>query len=282
MDSRGATGAGTLRGKRTSSSSTALNKSRQSSTSEAPPPSPKVLTSFPSFSPPPSASPKRKRSSKETSRLASSLHENSQGGGQSRRHSGENTTALSKSPTDKKSTSSVPAESRASQGQKSTSSFGKSLKGAANLHKSILATLTFSSPAPEAPQEGVFDDPDWDAADPLEQATDEQIQRVIDRNGGAISLLKQYSKDLAECNSRVAQERNGKLEVIERNRRLRDESDQLKLQLEEMQRKYKNVQNLFKRFVRPDYPGHIQIVDSPNGHFVFGKSWLIHEHCILS
>jgi hypothetical protein len=266
MDSRGSTGAGTLRGgkRTTSQASSASNKSRQSSISEGSPASPKVFTSFPSFSPPPSASPKRKRSSKETSRLANSL-ENLQVGGQSRRPSGEH---AANTPTVKKSSSVTLVETRSSQGQKPTSSFGKTLKGAANLHKSILASLTFSSPAQETPQDGVFDDPDWDAADPLEQATDEQIQRVIDRNGGAVSLLKQYSKDLAETNTRVAQERNGKLEVIERNRRLRDESDQMKLQLEELQRKYKNVQNLLKRFVRPDQPGQVQIVDSPNGHFV--------------
>ncbi|QDS74630.1 hypothetical protein FKW77_009112 [Venturia effusa] len=267
MDSRGSPGAGTLRGgKRTStSSSIASNKSRQNSISEAPPASPKVFTSFPNFSPPPSASPKRKRSSKETSKLGSSA-ESLQAGGQSRRTSGENT---SSSSTIKKSS----GESGPSQVRKSTSSFaGKTLKGAANLHKSILASLTFSSAVPQVSPDGVFDDPDWDASDPLENATDDQIQRVIDRNGGAISLLKQYSQDLAESNSRVAQERNGKLEVIERNRRLRDESDQMKLQLEDMQRKYKNVQNLLKRFVRPEHPGQIQIVDSPNGHFVLDST----------
>jgi hypothetical protein len=271
MDSRGSTGAGTLRGKRTTSSSTASNKSRQSSTSEGPPASPKVFTSFPSLSPPPTASPKRKRSSKEASRLANSL-ENLHVGGQIRRPSGEDTGVLSNTSTIRKSSNTTPGESGSPQGQKSTSSFGKTLKGAANLHKSILASLTFSSPAPETRQEGVFDDPDWDAADPLEQATDEQIQRVIDRNGGAVSLLKQYSKDLAETNTRVAQERNGKVEVIERNRQLRDEFDQMKLQLEEMQRKYKNVQNLLKRFVRPDQPGQIQVVDSPNGHFILDST----------
>lgn len=267
MDSRGSPGAGTLRGgKRTStSSSTASNKSRQSSLSEAPPASPKVFTSFPNFTPPQSASPKRKRSSKDTSKLGNSV-ENLLVGSQSRRPSGEDTSNIS---TIKKSS----GQSGSSQGQKSTSSFaGKTLKGAANLHKSILASLTFSSAVPQLSQDGVFDDPDWDASDPLEEATDEQIQRVIDRNGGAISLLKQYSKDLADTNARVAQERNGKLEVIERNRRLRDESDQMKLQLEDKQRKYKNVQNLLKRFVRPDQPGQIQIVDSPNGHFVLDSS----------
>lgn len=267
MDSRGSPGAGTLRGgKRTStSSSTASNKSRQSSLSEAPPASPKVFTSFPNFTPPQSASPKRKRSSKDTSKLGNSV-ENLQVESQSRRPSGEDTSNVS---TIKKSS----GQGGSSQGQKSTSSFaGKTLEGAANLHKSILASLTFSSAVPQLSQDGVFDDPDWDASDPLEEATDEQIQRVIDRNGGAISLLKQYSKDLADTNARVAQERNGKLEVIERNRRLRDESDQMKLQLEDMQRKYKNVQNLLKRFVRPDQPGQIQIVDSPNGHFVLDST----------
>jgi regulator of replication initiation timing len=106
----------------------------------------------------------------------------------------------------------------------------------------------------------------------LEQAKDEQIQRVIDRNGGAIASLRQFSKDLAESNGRVAEERNKKLELIERNRNLRDENDQLKAQLEETQRKYKNVQNLFKRFVRPEQPWQIQIVDSPNGHYILGES----------
>ncbi|TID21768.1 Rab GTPase activator [Venturia nashicola] len=267
MDSRGSPGAGSLRGgKRTStSSSTASNKSRQSSLSEAAPASPKVFTSFPNFTPPPSASPKRRRSSKDTSKLGSNV-EDLQTGRQNRRPSGEDSFNV---PTIKK----APGASGSSQGQKSTSSFaGKTLKGAANLHKSILASLTFSSAAPQLPQDGVFDDPDWDASDPLAEATDEQIQRVIDRNGGAVSLLRQYSEDLAEANTRVAQERNGKLEVIERNRRLRDESDQMKLQLEDMQRKYKNVQNLLKRFVRPDQPGQIQIVDSPNGHFVLDST----------
>jgi hypothetical protein len=271
MDSRGSTGAGTLRGKRSINSSTPSNKSRQSSTSEGPPGAPKVYTSFPSFSPPPSSSPKRKRSSKETLSLANSL-ETPHVESQSRRTSGEDASVPSNTSATKKSSNSMSGGSGTSQGQKSTSSLGKTLKGAANLHKSILATLTFSSPAPESSQEGVFQDPDWNAADPLQQATDEQIQRVIDRNGGAVSLLKQYSKDLAEANTRVAQERNGRLEVIERNRRLRDESDQLKLQLEEMERKYKNVQNLLKRFVRPDQPGQIQIVDSPNGHFVLDST----------
>lgn len=267
MDSRGSPGAGTLRGgKRAStSSSTASNKSRQSSLSEAAPASPKVFTSFPNFTTPASASPKRKRSSKETPKLGNSV-ENLQGGSQSRRPSGED---ISKAPASTKAL----GQSGSSQGQKSTSSFaGKTLKGAANLHKSILASLTFSSAVPKISEDGVFEDPDWDASDPLAEATDEQIQRVIDRNGGAISLLRQYSKDLAETNTRVAQERNGKLEVIERNRQLRDESDQMKLQLEDMQRKYKNVQNLLKRFVRPDQPGQIQIVDSPNGHFVLDST----------
>lgn len=266
MDSRGSPGAGTLRGgKRTTSSSTVSNKSRQSSLSEAAPASPKVFTSFPNFTPPSSASPKRKRPSKETSKLGNSV-ENLQVGAQSRKPSGED---FSDTPTVKK----AAGEGGSSQGQKSTSSFaGKTLKGAANLHKSILASLTFSSAVPQPSQDGVFDDPDWDASDPLAEATDEQIQRVIDRNGGAVSLLRQYSEDLAETNTRVAQERNGKLEVIERNRRLRDESDQMKLQLEDIQRKYKNVQNLLKRFVRPDQPGQIQIVDSPNGHFVLDST----------
>jgi hypothetical protein len=139
------------------------------------------------------------------------------------------------------------------------------------LHKTLIASLTRGS-AQESPQEGVFDELDWEASDPLEQASDEQIQRVIDRNGGAIASLRQFSKDLAESNGRVAEERNKKLELIERNRNLRDENDQLKAQLEETQRKYKNVQNLFKRFVRPEHPWQIQIVDSPNGHYILGES----------
>jgi hypothetical protein len=117
----------------------------------------------------------------------------------------------------------------------------------------------------------VFKDPDWDAADPLENASDEQIQRVIEKNGGAISILRQYSKDLAESNTRVASERNMKLELVEQNRQLQNHNELLKLQLEEQNRKYKNVKNLFKRFVRPEYPGQIQIVDSPNGHYVLGE-----------
>jgi hypothetical protein len=116
----------------------------------------------------------------------------------------------------------------------------------------------------------VFKDPDWDAADPLENASDEQVKRVIENHGGQISILRQYSKDLAESNQRVAAERNYKLDLIDQNRKLRDENELLKLQLEEQSRKYKNVKNLFKRFVRPEYPGQIQIVDSPNGHYVLG------------
>jgi predicted nuclease with TOPRIM domain len=105
----------------------------------------------------------------------------------------------------------------------------------------------------------------------LEGASDEQIQRIVDRNGGVIPSLRQFSKDLAESNGRVAEERNKKLELVEKTRNLRDENDHLMAQLEEMQRKYKNVQNLFKRFVRPEMPGQIQIVDSPNGHYILGE-----------
>jgi hypothetical protein len=137
--------------------------------------------------------------------------------------------------------------------------------------------LTFRTNTQEDSPGAVFKDPDWDAVDPLENASDEQIQRVIEKNGGAISILRQYSKDLAESNSRVALERNMKLDLVEQNRKLRDEHELLKLQLEEQNRKYKNVQNLFKRFVRPDYPGQIQIVDSPNGHYVLGE-YIILRH----
>jgi uncharacterized phage infection (PIP) family protein YhgE len=183
----------------------------------------------------------------------------------------------SDSPGDRQSLGLKNAEPASSQPKKSGSSITKTLKGAASLHKSILASLTFSTATHEVLDEGVFEDPDWDAPDPLQQATDEQIQRVIDRNGGAIPSLRQYSKDLAESNARVAQERNNKLELIERNRNLRDQNEQLKAQLEDMQRKYKNVQNLFKRYVRPEHPGQIQIVDSPNGHYILGTLNLFHN-----
>jgi hypothetical protein len=145
------------------------------------------------------------------------------------------------------------------------------LRGAASLHKSILAGLTFRTNTQDESTAAVFEDPDWDAADPLENASDEQIQRVIEKNGGAIAILRQYSKDLAESNTRVALERNMKLDLVEQNRKLRDQNELFKLQLDEQNRKYKNVQNLFKRFVRPEYPGQIQIVDSPNGHYVLGE-----------
>lgn len=156
--------------------------------------------------------------------------------------------------------------------RKPSTTISKTLRGAASLHKSILSTLTFRGSTQEDSPEAVFKDPDWDAADPLENASDEQVQRVIQNHGGAISMLRQYSKDLAECNSRVASERNYKLDLVDQNRKLRDEYELLRLQLDEQNRKYKNVQNLFKRFVRPDYPGQIQIVDSPNGHFVLDST----------
>lgn len=231
------------------------------------PASPKVLTSFPSLSPQ-AASPKRKRPSGVGVRSTSGLHESSGvDDSYDRRPSESTSTASSRRVSSEASNVETPTQQR-----KPASSISKTLRGAANLHKSILAGLTFRGATQEEPEESVFKDPDWEAADPLEKASDEQIKRVIEKNGGAISILRQYSTDLAESNTRVAQERNSKLEVIERNRKLRDDNELLRLQLEETHRKYKNVQNLFKRYVRPEFPGQIQIVDSPNGHYILGES----------
>jgi hypothetical protein len=267
MDSR----TGPLGARRTSSSN-ASKGSRRSS--EEIPSSPKVLTSFPSFSPPPTVAPKRKKSSKGSRLASGGNHAGRLSSGQTISDSG----MLESSPVEDSIKSPKEEASEPSNRKASASISSRTWKGATTLHKTLIASLTRTS-ASESTQEGVFNEPDWEASDPLEQASSEQIQRVIDRNGGAISSLRQFSKDLAESNGRVAEERNKKLELIERNRTLRDENDYLKAQLEDTQRKYKNVQNLFKRFVRPEQPGQIQIVDSPNGHFILGKFQYLFISC---
>ncbi|KIW06937.1 hypothetical protein, variant [Verruconis gallopava] len=264
MDSKGAK---SIRGKRSASHIAASASSRRTST-EAVTGSPKVLTSFPSLSPDSSASPvRRKRSSREATRSNNSLVDGTIVGHLDRRSSASRSCGPSRRTSSEGSNPETPVQPR-----KQTSSIGKTLRGAASLHKSILAGLTFRSSAQEDSPGAVFKDPDWNAADPLENASDDQVQRVIENHGGPISILRQYSKDLAECNARIATERNMKLDLMDQNRRLRDENELLKLQLEEQNRKYKNVQNLFKRFVRPEYPGQIQIVDSPNGHYVLDST----------
>lgn len=263
----------TIRGTRSTSHMATATSSKGRSSSEAKPASPKVLTSFPSLSPQSSASPKRKRSSREATRSASSLVDGSTIGVE-RRPSAMSSRGPSRRTSTEASTPETPTQNR-----KPSTSIGKTLRGgAASLHKSILAGLTFRTNTQEESLGTVFKDPDWDAADPLENASDEQIQRIIEKNGGIIAILRQYSKDLAECNSRVAMERNMKLDLVEQNRKLQNESELLRLQLDEQSRKYKNVQNLFKRFVRPEYPGQIQIVDSPNGHYVLGGFYWPETH----
>lgn len=256
-----------IRGSRSTSQISATASSKGRTSTEPKPGSPKALTSFPSLSPDASASPKRKRSSRDATRSASSLVDGSTGGRVERQPS---SVASSQGPS-RRTSAEASDQNTPSLNRKPSTTITKTLRGAASLHKSILSTLTFRSTTKEESPGAVFKDPDWDAADPLENASDEQVQRVIENHGGQISILRQYSKDLAESNQRVAAERNYKLDLIDQNRRLRDENELLRLQLEEQGRKYKNVQNLFKRFVRPEYPGQIQIVDSPNGHYVLGE-----------
>jgi len=261
MDSKG------IRGKRSTSQFSATPSSKGRTSSEAKPGSPKVLTSFPSLSPEAAGSPKRKRSSREATRSASGLGDGGSAGRVERQPSGSTSQGSSRRTSADVKSPETPVLNR-----KPSTTISKTLRGAASLHKSILSTLTFRNPSQEESPGAVFKDPDWDAADPLENASDEQVRRVIDNHGGQISILRQYSKDLAESNQRVAAERNYKLDLIDQNRKLRDENELLRLQLEEQNRKYKNVQNLFKRFVRPEYPGQIQIVDSPNGHYVLDST----------
>jgi hypothetical protein len=252
---------GAVRGKRSTSHMAGTTPSKTRTSTEAKPGSPKVLTSFPSLSPDALASPKRKRSSRDSPRSTSAQVE----------APNQQASASSSRAVSRRASADVSGPSTPTLNRKPSTTITKTVRGVTSLHKSILAGLTFRTSTPEDSPGAVFKDPDWDAADPLENASDEQVQRVIKNHGGSISILRQYSKDLAESNQRVAAERNYKLDLVDQNRKLRDENELLKLQLEEQNRKYKNVQNLFKRFVRPEYPGQIQIVDSPNGHYVLGK-----------
>ena len=256
-----------IRAKRSTSQISGSASTKDRTSTEAKPGSPKVLTSFPSLSPEASASPRRKRSSRDATRSSSSLVDGGTGGRVERQPSGTSSQASSR-----RTSSDVKSPETPTLNRKPSTTISKTLRGAASLHKSILSSLTFRNPTQEESPSAVFKDPDWDAADPLENASDEQVRRVIDNHGGAISILRQYSKDLAESNQRVAAERNYKLDLIDQNRKLRDENELLRLQLEEQNRKYKNVQNLFKRFARPEYPSQIQIVDSPNGHYVLDST----------
>lgn len=135
-----------------------------------------------------------------------------------------------------------------------------------------MASLISSQPAERTPTKSVFDGADEDS-DPLVNASDEQIQRIIDMNGGAIAAVRQFSADLAESNQRVTQERNNKLALLEETRQLREENELLKASIADHERKYESAMEMLKHsveksrqhsIIRPD----IKVVDSPGGPYL--------------
>jgi len=156
--------------------------------------------------------------------------------------------------------------------QSTSSALNRTLRGAANLRKVIMASLITSQPEEQPAAKSVFDGTEEDS-DPLLDATDEQIQRIIDANGGAIASIRQFSADLAESNRRVTQERTNKLVLLEETRQLREENEQLKSSIIDYERRYDSAMQMLKHSVehsrthsitRPD----IKVVDSPGGPYL--------------
>lgn len=242
---------GRPRGPKSRKSSSSSSRNRKGEAARTTPPvSPRGFTSFPDLISEPE-SPKQIRSPLESKRD-------------------------SPSPRAKHSLSTSIAETSRPKGQhevQSTSSaINRTLKGAANLRKAIIASLISSQPTEPTPTKPVFDGAD-DDSDPLLNASDEQIQRIIDMNGGAIAAIRQFSADLAESNHRVTQERNNKLALLEETRQLREENELLKASIADHERKYDGAMEMLKHsveksrqhsIIRPD----IKVVDSPGGPYL--------------
>lgn len=180
------------------------------------------------------------------------------------------------SPRQKHSLSTSAAETSRPKGQydaKSTSSaLNRTLQGAVNLRKAIMSSLISSQPAEQPTAKSVFEGAE-EQTDPLLNASDEQIQRIIDVNGGPIASIRQFSADLAESNQRVTQERNNKQALLEETRQLREENEQLKASIADHERRYESAMQMLKHSVehsrkhlitRPD----IKVVDSPGGPYL--------------
>jgi Rab-GTPase-TBC domain len=238
-------------------SSSSSSRTRRSDLSYTTPPSPKAFTSFPSFSPEPE-SPKLKRTPKDARKTSHSDRFAAEFDRDGRPRS--------------RSASSAPAPPSASA---STSAFNRTLKGAANLRKALIASLTSSSLPQEEDEtpKAVFDHLGIDVSDPLHQATNEQIQRLIDSKGGPIPTVRQFSADVAEGNYRLAQERNSKQTILEENRRVRDENEQLKSVTKELEQRLEDTMNLLKRFVEHHRQhsvsrAEVKVIDSPSGPYL--------------
>ncbi len=149
-----------------------------------------------------------------------------------------------------------------------------------------MAALVGPQPSEQGSSKSVFDGAD-DETDPLLNARDEQIQRIIDANGGPIATIRQFSADLAESNQRVTQERNNKQALLEETRQLREENELLKASLIENERRYDQAMQMLKHSVehsrqhsitRPD----IKVVDSPGGPYLLDSSPVSFKPTILT
>ncbi|KAF2401251.1 TBC-domain-containing protein [Trichodelitschia bisporula] len=133
------------------------------------------------------------------------------------------------------------------------------------MHRSIMASL--ASPERSSKEDddgGVFAGAVEEWADPLEKASESAILRIVERKGGVVGVVRQYSRDLAESNMRVAQERNTKVEILERERVVRDEC-------EGWRRRCGEVEGLLRRVIKPEAPGEVEVVDSPGGLYLLDK-----------
>jgi hypothetical protein len=235
------------------------------------PPTPTFLTSFPSFSPPEVTRSKRRTPSQP---------------------SGESTPLVTDSKKAHSRTISTPATAKKSNtnmndgsgaGLTSTA-MNRTVQAAANLRKTIMDSITSRSTSTVQNQK-LFPSGYEAVGDPLLNATDEHVNRIITTCGGAVATVKKYSADLAESNERVAAERNSKLKLVEENRDLRAGLSEKDQEIEALKEQLEVARKLFERYVEKLQPGEkpmIRFLDSPSGPYVLGQTFDHFSHHSLS
>jgi hypothetical protein len=228
-------------------------------------PQPTFLTSFPSFSPP-DMTRRRRPSEQHSSEITPGMTDSS-------RKSGSR--VVSTPVTAKKTTDASKSNTADGTGVASTA-MNRTVQAAVNLRRTIMDSITTRSSGASQPQR-IFTAYEA-AADPLLNATDEHINRIIASSGGPIATIRKYSSDMAESNERVAAERNSKLKLVEENRQLRADLRDKEEEIEDLKKQLGVSKALFERYVEKVRLGgspNIQFLDSPSGPYAFGKRRLL-------
>jgi hypothetical protein len=231
-------------------------------------PPPTFLTSFPSFSPPDMTRSKRKSSGPNSGESASVADIGKKNGGR----------AVSTPTAGKKGSSNGNSGAGAGEANApgvASSAVNRTVQAAVNLRRTIMDSITYrSASGPQQSSQRIFASGYEAAGDPLVDATDEHVTRIITSSGGPIATVKKYSADLAESNERVAAERNSKLKLVEESRQLRAELQDRDQDIEGLKEQLENARKLFERYVEKMQPGETPVVrflDSPNGPYVLGE-----------